>query len=72
MRRLTEYCDYGMNLEHMLHERLVFGIQHERIQQQLLSEGDSLTLKKALDIATVISSSRTTDGQGKFESINTV
>ena len=56
----------------MLHERLDFDIQHERIQQQLLSEGDSLTLKKALDIATVISSSRTTDGEGKFESINTV
>ena len=56
----------------MLHERLVFGIQHERIQQQLLSEGDSLTLKKALDTAAVISSFRITDGQGKFESINTV
>ena len=44
LRRLTEYCDYGTNLEHMLRDRMVCGIQHERIQQRLLNEGDSLAL----------------------------
>lgn len=33
----------------MLHDRLVCGIQNERIQQRLLREGGSLTLKKAID-----------------------
>ena len=35
----------------MLRYRLVYGIKHERIQQHLLNEGDSLTLQRALDIA---------------------
>ena len=51
LRRLTEHCDYGDQLENMLRDRLVCGIKHERIQQRLLSEGDSLTLQRALDIA---------------------
>ena len=82
LRRLTESCDYGTCLEHMLHDRLICCIQHECIQQLLLSEGDSLMLKKALDIAlametafekaTVISNSRATDAECKFESINTI
>ena len=36
LRRLTEYCDYGTGLELMSRDRLVCGIQHERIQQRLL------------------------------------
>lgn len=47
--KLTAYWDYGANLENMLHDRLVCGIQNERIQQRLLREGGSLTLKKAID-----------------------
>ena len=35
----------------MLRDRLVCGIKHERIQQRLLSEGYSLTLQRALEIA---------------------
>ena len=48
---LTEHCDYRYQLEGMLRYRLVYGIKHERIQQHLLNEGDSLTLQRALDIA---------------------
>ena len=51
LRRLTEHCDYRDQLEEMLRDRLVCGIKHERIQQRLLSEGESLTLQRALDIA---------------------
>ena len=35
----------------MLRDRLVCGINHERAQQCLFSEGSTLTLRKALDIA---------------------
>ena len=35
----------------MLRDRLVSGINHERTQQRLLSEGSTLTLEKALGIA---------------------
>ena len=42
LRHLTEHCDYRDQLEDMLRDRLVCGIKHERIQQRLLSEGDSI------------------------------
>ena len=48
--KLTEYCEYGKSLN-MLRDRLVCGINHERAQQCLFSEGSTLTLRKALDIA---------------------
>ena len=51
LRKLTEYCKYGESLNDMLRDRLVCGINHERTQQRLLSEGSTLTLEKALDIA---------------------
>ena len=41
----------------MLRDRLVHGIKHERIQQHLLSKGDSLTLQQALNIAHTMESS---------------
>ena len=50
LRRLTENCDYKEQLEDMLRDRLVCGIKHEHIKQRLLSEADSLTLQRALDI----------------------
>ena len=48
---LIEHCDYRDQLEDMLRDRLVCGIKHERMQQRLLSEDDSLTLQRALAIA---------------------
>ena len=48
--KLTEYCEYGKSLN-MLRDRLVCGINHERAQRCLFSEGSTLTLRKALDIA---------------------
>ena len=35
----------------MLRDRIVCGINHEKIQQRLLSEGSLLTLEKTLEIA---------------------
>ena len=51
---LTEHCDYRYQIEGMLRDRFVYGIKHERIQQHLLREGDSLT--RARDIAHSIES----------------
>ena len=40
----------------MLRDWLVCGVNHEQTQQQLLSEGPSLTLQKALDISLALES----------------
>ena len=45
--RLSQYCEYGDSLEC----RLVCGVNHDRTQQRLLSEGATLTLQKAMDIS---------------------
>ena len=56
LRKLTEYYEYGESLNDMLRDRLVCGINHERTQQRLLSEGSTQkkTLKKALDVALLL------------------
>ena len=50
LRNMAEYCNFGGSLENMLCDRLVSGINNERIQRRLLSE-ENLTFKKAYDIA---------------------
>ena len=50
LRRLAEFCNYGDSLKKMLRDRLVVGMNHERIQERLLAEKD-LTFERALDIA---------------------
>ena len=56
LRRLTEFCDYGEALEDMLRDRLVCGVNHERIQKRLLREDPSLALQKVLDISLALES----------------
>ena len=50
LRKLSEHCDFGETLDHMLRDRLVCGIRDVRIQRRLLAEPD-LTFKKAYDLA---------------------
>jgi len=50
LRKLSEHCNYGETLPEMLRDRLVCGINNEKIQRRLLAEPD-LTLKKAEEIA---------------------
>ena len=50
LRELSEYCDFGESLDHMLRDRLVCGIADERIQRRLLAERE-LSFAKAWDIA---------------------
>ena len=56
LRPLTEHSDYGESLDSMLRDRLVCGINDERIQRCLLSEGATLTLEKAIDTAQAMES----------------
>ena len=49
LRALAEFCNFT-NLEEMLRDRLVCGINHDRTQNRLLSE-PKLTYEKALEIA---------------------
>ena len=50
LRDLAQYCVYGATLDDMLRDRLVCGIQDERLQRRLLAEKD-LTFQKAFEIA---------------------
>ena len=53
LRSLSKDCNFGDTLELMLRDRLVSGINNDRIQRRLLAEKD-LTFVKALDIATAM------------------
>lgn len=55
LRKLTEHCNFGETLPEMLRDRLVCGINDEKIQRRLLSEPE-LTFKKSVDIALAIES----------------
>lgn len=50
LRQLSEYCEYGDTLYQMLRDRLVCGVNHEKLQQRLLSEPD-LTFARRLLLA---------------------
>ena len=50
LRRLAEYCEFGDSLSDLLRDRLVVGVQDERIQRRLLSERD-LKFQKAYEVA---------------------
>ena len=52
------YCDYGDVLEDMLRDRLVCGINDERVQRTLLSKDSTLTFKDALETAVALESAR--------------
>ena len=60
LRKLSEYCEFGENLQDMLRERLVVGINNENIQKRLLSvEYSKITFNKALEIATLLEQANT-------------
>ena len=48
--KLSEHCDFGDTLNDMLRDRLVCGINDQRIQRRLLAES-ALTFAKAMEIA---------------------
>ena len=50
LKKLSEYCEFGTNLNDSLRDRFVCGLSNELIQKRLLSEAD-LSLSKASEIA---------------------
>lgn len=50
LRKLSEHCNFGVQLESMLRDRLVCGILDEELQRKLLAD-PKLTLASALDIS---------------------
>lgn len=50
LRRLAQDCNYGTTLDQMLRDRLVCGIEEDRVQRRLLSE-PNLTFETAFKIA---------------------
>ena len=50
LRSLSEHCDFRDQLEEMMRDRLVCGVNDERIQRRLLAES-RLDFKKALELA---------------------
>ena len=53
LRNLSEHCDFGDQLEKMLRDRLVCGLNDEQIQRRLLAESQ-LEFKKAMELATAM------------------
>ena len=53
LRNLSEHCEFGDQLEKMLRDRLVCGLNDERIQRRLLAESQ-LEFKKAMELATAM------------------
>ncbi len=51
LRTLSEHCEFGVSLDEMLRDRLVCGVNEDRIQRRLLAE-PVLDLKKALKLHT--------------------
>ena len=53
LRLLAQFCNFGTTLEQMLRDRLVCGVNNDRIQLKLLSEAN-LDYNKALELAHAI------------------
>ena len=50
LRKLTEFCEFGLNLNDTLRDRFVCGLRNDQIQKKLLTIRE-LSLDKALEIA---------------------
>ena len=53
LRKLSEHCDFGATLNDMLRDRLVCGVNDQRIQRRLLAEKD-LTFDTAKQLALAV------------------
>ncbi|CAB4030206.1 PREDICTED: uncharacterized protein LOC106613174 [Paramuricea clavata] len=55
LRRMTKHCKFGTSLDDMIRDRLVCGINNEKIQRRLLAEPE-LTYKKAVELSLAMES----------------
>ena len=81
LRKLSEYCEFGDRLNEYLRDRLVCGLNSERVQQKLLSMKNltlDITLETALSFeaackdAKVIQGSASIAGASAESAINSV
>jgi hypothetical protein len=49
LRKLTEFCEFGLNLNDTLRDRFVCGLRNDQIQKKLLTIRE-FSLDKALEI----------------------
>lgn len=55
MRKLSEHCSFGVNLNDSHRDRFVGGLRNKNIKKKLLAEKD-LEYKKAVEIAVAMES----------------
>ena len=68
---LSEHCEFGSSLDEMLRDRLVCGVNEDRIQRLLLAE-PTLDLKRTLEIADGMETAAENVGDLKAEMPNTL
>ena len=73
LKKLSEYCEFGTNLNDSLRDRFVCRLSNELIQKRLLSEAD-LSLSKASEIAlameTAAKDSQELQGKPEWTEVN--
>ena len=73
LKKLSEYCEFGTNLNDSLRDRCVCRLSNELIQKRLLSEAD-LSLSKASEIAlamkTAAKDSQELQGKPEWTEVN--
>jgi hypothetical protein len=74
LRTLANDCEFGDTLNVMLRDRLVCGLNDPAIQKRLLTEGNGLTLEKAVTIAQALESAvkDSQDLSGVHQAVHTV
>ena len=74
LRDLAKDCKFENNLNTMLRDRLVVGVNDENVQKRLLSEPDDLTFERALELSLAIESAskQVQRIQGKAEVVDFV
>lgn len=57
LKKLSEHCEFGDSLNDMLRDRLMCGVNNDRVQRSLLNESSMLTFEKAFNIAQALEAS---------------
>lgn len=50
LKKMSEHCDFGLTLDNMLRDQLIWGLRDQHIKKRLLSE-DGLTFKKCVELS---------------------
>ena len=70
LRKLSEHCNYGETLPEMLRDRLVCGINNEKMQRRLLAEAEEIALAMELASKHVVDIQSTDATPSKVNQVN--